>query len=82
MSKNVRGWWFSTLTVPVPVPVNLALRVLAIVTINVGLRSAGIQWYNGNGRRVLMVLALVWILTAVLFFTFFLDKIYKFLYKF
>ena len=30
-------------------------------------RSAGTLWYNGNGQHVVMVGALVWILTAVVF---------------
>ena len=38
-------------------------------------RSAGTLWYNGNGRRVVMVEALVWILTAVVFLPFFLTKL-------
>ena len=46
-------------------------------------RSASTRWYNGNGRCIVMVGALVRILTAVvfLFFTFFLTKL-KFLGKF
>ena len=35
-------------------------------------RSAGTWWYNGNGRRVVMVGALVRILTAVVYLFFYL----------
>ena len=45
-------------------------------------RSAGTWWYNGNGQRVVMVGALVWILTDVGFFYLFSLQNLKFLDKF
>ena len=55
------------------------LREPVTVTIKVGLDwhwPAGSRWYNGNGWCVVMVMALVWILTAVCFFYLFSSQNY------